>query len=72
MTHILQRRFDAPRPYQNWDAFPSHAIVQVWNVHGESKIAQAKDLWWGYDEEMGGAGEGVITKARRLDREKVM
>jgi hypothetical protein len=67
---ILERRRHAPMPFQTWMPFPDHAIVQVWNVYGEGKIAQAKDLWWGYEQEMGRTGEGVITRVRRLDKEK--
>ena len=55
-------------PYQNWNAFPPEAIVLVYNYYGDRKIAIAGDLWWGYEEELGDIGEGVIAKAKRLDR----
>ena len=71
-TEILYRR-DAPLPYQTWHPFPPEAIVQVWSYVSSvpPKIAQAKDLWWGYEDcWCDGVNEGVIARARRLDRPK--
>ena len=68
-SKILDRR-DASMPFQEWLPFPPEAIVQVWNVFGESRIAQSVDLWWGHEFEMGGTAEGVIVRARRLDKPK--
>ncbi len=67
MTEFLKRR-DAEFPYQTWKPFPDEAIVQVKNAYGESRIAQAKDLWWGYETECTQTGESVIMLARRLDK----
>jgi len=64
----LDRWNDAWLPFQTWDPFPPESIVQIKNAYGDSSITQAKDAWWGYQEEMGRCGEEVITKARRLDR----
>jgi hypothetical protein len=58
----------APMPYQVWEPFPEEAIVQVKNAFGESKIAIAKKLWWGWEPNN---HEGVISQARRLDRIKI-
>ena len=66
----LDRIRDAPMPFQDWRAFPHDAIVQIKNAFGESRIGPASSFWWGYESELGGVGEGVITKARRLDRPK--
>lgn len=65
-------RRDAGMPYQEWRPFPPEAVVQVKNAHGESRIGPASSFWWGYEEELGVIGEGVICKARRLDRPKVI
>ena len=70
MSGWLERRRDAPLPFQTWHAFPPEAIVQIKNFWGDSRIGLAKDFWWGYETELGGIGEGVIVKARRLDRPK--
>jgi hypothetical protein len=64
-------RADAAYPFQNWQPFPSGAIVQVKNQYGVSKIDMSENLWWGYERELGVLGEAVITRARRLDRPKV-
>ena len=69
MARWLTRRDDAPFPFQNWTPFPPEAIVQVRGRNG-SRIAVSKDLWWGYAEEMGDTSDGVILRARRLDRPK--
>ena len=66
----MQRHRDAPMPYQDWRAFPADAIVQVKNIHGDSNIGPAGKFWWGYEEELGGIGGGVIIAARRLDTPK--
>lgn len=63
-----KRRRDSFMPYQEWNAFPPEAIVLVKNAYGDSRIDQAKNLWWGHEEEFGKVGEGVILLARRLDR----
>lgn len=59
---------DAPMPYQTWAPFPPEAIVQVANAHGGGSIGPAGSFWWGWEREN---VEGVITKARRLDRPKM-
>jgi hypothetical protein len=61
------KRHDDSMPYQNWSPFPPQAIVKVYNCHGEWRIAVAKELWWGWSRS---DEEGVIVKARRLDRVK--
>jgi hypothetical protein len=62
----LTRWNDAAMPYQNWHVFHPMAIVQVRGRY-EARIAQVKDLWWGYEEEgSGNIGEGVILQARCL------
>lgn len=63
-------RRDAHMPYQNWKPFPCDAIVQIKNAYGDTKIGPASTFWWGYEEEVGDIGEGVITRARRLDNPK--
>lgn len=55
-------------PYQTWAPFPPEAIVQIANADGEDRIGPASSFWWGWER---GNGEGVITKARRLDRPKM-
>lgn len=67
MGPILHRR-DSSYPFQEWRAFDKSAIVQVWNAYGDTRIGDAASFWWGYEHELGGIGEGVITRARRLDR----
>ena len=67
MASEWKHRRDAPYPYQNWLPFPPEAIVQIKNVCGESRIGRSITFWWGYE---GGNHEGVIVKARRLDRIK--
>lgn len=64
------RRQNAPFPFQTWRPFPKEAIVQIRNAHGQRNIGPAGSFWWGYEEEAGEVGEGVITAARRLDRPK--
>lgn len=71
LSTIFKNRWrDAAMPYQNWQPFPSEAIVLVKNKFGDRTIAQAKDLWWGYEQDLGCTSEGVIIEARRLDRPK--
>lgn len=70
MGPTIYRR-DSAMPYQQWNAFPEHAIVQVWNAYGETDVGPANSFWWGYETECGEVGGGVITKARRLDRERL-
>ena len=69
MSAWLERRNSA-MPYQNWRPFPPTAIVQIKNAFGDSRIGPAGSFWWGYEQEIGGIGESVITKARRLDKLK--
>lgn len=69
MMDYLFRR-DSSTPYQAWNVFPPEAIVQVENAFGDSRIAVAGSLWWGYGQELGSLSEGVIVKARRLDKKK--
>ena len=64
-------RNDARMPFQEWRPFPPEAIVQVKNAWGDSRIGPASSFWWGYEQEMGAIGEGVIYAARRLDRPRV-
>jgi len=66
---MLERR-NSSFPFQTWNAFPLEAVVLVKNAYGESKVDLAKNLWWGYEQEMGSVSEGVIVKAKRLDRAK--
>jgi hypothetical protein len=69
----LDRLSDAPFPYQEWRPFPYDAIVQVRSAFYPDvpdAIGPAGSFWWGYEREMGGIGEGVIIKCRRLDRSK--
>lgn len=66
---MLNRR-DSSMPYQTWRAFPPEAIVLVKNAYGDSRIGLAGDMWWGYENDGGCISEGVITKAKRLDRPK--
>lgn len=70
MTPIIQRR-DSSMPYQTWRAFPPEAVVQIWNAYGDTRIGPASSFWWGYEQECGSIGEGVIIRARRLDRPRV-
>ena len=67
MASEWQLRLDALYPYNTWLPFPPEAIVQIKNVYGESRIGRSITFWWGYE---GGNYEGVIVKARRLDRGK--
>lgn len=60
-------RNDSAMPYQTWTAFPKNAVVEVRNCYDPvSRIAKAGDLWWGYETELGQAGEGVIVRARQV------
>lgn len=71
MNTWITRELDAPGPDQTWNAFPAEAIVQVYNAYGETWIATAGALWWGYETdetEPTGIHEAVIVRARRLDR----
>ena len=70
MTATWLYRRDFPMPYQESCPFPPCAIVQIKNVYGESRIGPASAFWWGYKVDLGQIGEGVIFKARRLDRRK--
>lgn len=58
-------------PYQKWEEFPPEAIVLVYNAYGDSKIDYVKNLWWGYENESGQIDEGVIVRAKRLDKPKL-
>jgi hypothetical protein len=69
----LNRRDDASLPFQTWDAFPPEAIVQVRSAYYPDipdAIGPARNFWWGYEEDLSEIGEGVIVKARRLDKPK--
>lgn len=59
-------RWNAGMPYQTWKPFADDEIVEVVNIHGESRIGPAASFWWGYEQELGGTAEGVIVKARRV------
>ena len=63
-------RAHAAYPFQDWNLYPPEAIVQVKNSAGVSTIDLVRNLWWGYEKELGILGEGVITRARRLDKPK--
>lgn len=63
-------RRNSGMPFQTWKPFPDAAIVQIKNCFGDSRIGPASSFWWGYEEELGSVGEGVIVKARRLDKPK--
>ncbi len=65
---IWKHRADAGMPYQEWRPFPPDAYVEVANVDGQTRIARADELWWGYEQEMGRTADGVIVRARRLDQ----
>lgn len=69
MIHFMVRWY-AAMPYQEWRPFPDEAIVLVKNSSGERRIDLAKNLWWGYETEMGEVGDGVIMEAARLDRRR--
>lgn len=69
MSRFIHRR-DSLFPYQEWRAFPPEAIVLVVNAYGNRNIDRAGNLWWGYEDDCIGVGEGVIFAARRLDRPK--
>jgi len=69
MSEMKLRR-DSSMPFQEWRAFPPDAIVLVKNAFGDRRIDIAGNLWWGYEEELGDIGEGVIVAAKRLDRAK--
>ena len=71
MSEWLERFKVAAMPYQDWKPFPPEAIVQVRSAFWPDvpdAIGPAKHFWWGYEEEFGKASEGVIFRARRLDR----
>ena len=70
MTPWLERFKDAPFPYQVWCPFPDEAIVEIANARDERVIGPANRFWWGYELELGGIGECVITRVRRLDTPK--
>lgn len=70
MSDFKRRFYDAPMPYQEWRPFPPEAIVQIKNGYGDSRIGPVSSFWWGFEQEFGCAGEGVILFARRLDRTK--
>jgi hypothetical protein len=77
---MFLNRCEIGMPYQNWnvlsqnnlrkDTFPPEAIVLVKNGYGESRIDLVKNLWWGYEMELGHVADSVITRARRLDRRR--
>lgn len=68
----MKHRIDAAMPYQEWRPFPPEAIVKVWSYHDHvpASVGPAGKFWWGYEREFGDVGEGVIAKARRLDKPK--
>ena len=67
---MWKRRCDSSFPFQTWKPFPDDAIVLVKNAYDDSRIDLVKNFWWGYERELGQIGEGVIIKAKRLDRPK--
>ena len=69
MTEWKIRR-EVEYPYQNYSWFPPEAIVLCVGYYGNRTIDLAKNLWWGYETELGEIGEGVIMKAKRLDTPK--
>jgi hypothetical protein len=64
------KRSESGMPFQDWCPFPPDAIVQIRNAFCDTRIGPAKSFWWGYETEFGEISEGVIVKARRLDRPK--
>ncbi len=65
------KRWDSSMPFQDWKPFPEDAIVQVRSCYWpdvSDSIGPASSFFWGYEEELGEIGEGVITRARRLDK----
>ncbi len=52
----------------DWKPFPEDAIVQFKGIDGTSKIAQSKDVDWGYREVMGQVTPDVVLQARRIDK----
>lgn len=61
-------RWDAPMPFQTWRPFPEDAIVCVEGPDGERNTGPVTKFWWGYEQDMGRISDGVIVRARRLDR----
>lgn len=61
----LHRR-DSAFPYQTWNAFPKGTVVEVGNAYGDVRQGFVEDFWWGYEQEMGQVGEGVIIKCREI------
>jgi NTP pyrophosphatase (non-canonical NTP hydrolase) len=66
MTTKWLLRKDSSMPYQIWNEFQPEEPVEVMNAYGDVRTGFAKDLWWGYETELGEISEGTITKARRL------
>lgn len=71
VSEWINRR-DSALPYQEWRAFEPYEIVQVANAYGDKRIGQAKDFWWGYEQDMGEISEGTIVKARCLSKPLTM
>lgn len=67
---VMYYRKDSNFPYQKWEPFPPEAIVQVYNKNNESRIDVSKNICWDYWHELNELSEGVVMKARRLDRSK--
>lgn len=70
MGRWLQRKRDASMPYQNWHPFASSDWVEIQNAYGDTTKGFAGDFWWGYEEDCGDIGEGVVIKTRRIARMK--
>ena len=66
-------RWDSSMPYQEWRAFSSTPddYVEVANAYGDVRRGYVRDFWWGYEQDMGHTAEGVITKARRIEKVRV-
>lgn len=67
---IFRKEF--PYYYQDRCPFKPNDIVQVCSFYEDvhSNIGPAQSFWWGYEEECGQVGEGVIYKARVLSKPK--
>lgn len=67
----LYRWHDAPMPYQEWREFAPDQFVEIANAYGDVRRGYAREYWWGYEEECGQISEGVIVRARPIERCRV-
>lgn len=68
MTNGWIRRRDSAMPYQRWCPFHPDALVQVKNAYGETRVDATRNMWWGYETELGDVSDGVIMVARQVVR----